>query len=212
MLSPDGSFVVYVARGRDAVADDRLIASLATAWSAAYRASSVPAQRDDDLYAEHQQPERVSRIRSELSLPSALVAYVRVRDEVAAFFWGSTLAELETVAPDKATDIRPYATQVSERVAYLSMLGVRPELARRGLGKVLTRELCHAFTLAGAGQALARTINELALTHVYRPLGFVEYRRFEDARSRNATRIIFGASLPLTPLVSPNRFTFNRSL
>lgn len=200
MMSADSAQLVCeveVVRGRDAIADVSLLSALASTWSAAYRASSVPAQRDDALYLPEHQRERISLIRKELGLASALLTYVRDGDEVAAFFWGLTLAELEAASATKAADIRPFAQHPAERVAYLSMLGVRPSHARRGLAKELTRALCAEFAVRGATQVLARTINEQALVRVYRPLGFEEYQRFADPRAGNATRILFGSQLPL---------------
>ena len=191
---------VTLVPGSDALAndDDGLVSALASTWSEAYRASPVPAQRDDELYLPERRAERIAQIRKELEPRSALLAYVRERGEVVAFFWGLSLADLEGVAAEKAADIRPFALQPVERVAYLSMLGVRPSHAKRGLAKVLTRGLCAAFAARGATQVLARTINELALVRVYKPLGFEEYQRFADPRARNATRSIFGSRLPLT--------------
>jgi hypothetical protein len=67
----------------------------------------------------------------------------------------------------------------------------------RGLGKALTRCLCSAFDGLGFEEAVARTINPLALDKVYLPLGFKVHTRFRDPGSRAAERFIFGSSLPL---------------
>jgi len=187
----------HVACGSEVLEDAALVHALARAWASAYRASRVPAQRDDALYAPERQDERVKRLDKELRAPSARLAYLLSGAEIAGFFWGLSVADLASIDADKAGDVRPFSKSPPEQVAYLSMLGCQPAYAGQGLGRQLTTRLCAAFASGGACEAVARTINEAALHKVYQPLGFVEYRRFADSRSGHATRVIFGAHLPL---------------
>ncbi|MEY4576469.1 MAG: hypothetical protein RL701_1172 [Pseudomonadota bacterium] len=192
-------YVWHEARGADVVADRAWLAALANVWAQAYRASHVPAQALDPLFGPERGADRLRYLSNELSLPSARVVYVTQQGELVGFFWGLALADLEVIAASKAAHCQPYVKHSPERVAYLSMLGVRAEHAGHGLAKQLVTRLAQAFCEAGAAQAVARTINETAWRKVYQPLGFVEHERFADPQARNTTRVVFGAPLPLAP-------------
>ncbi len=186
-----------VLSGPKAIREATLISNLAELWAHVYRSSPVAAQREDALYTPESKDERTRRIRAELGLASAVLAYVTRGSGLIGFFWGLSVADLQATEPLKGNDVARFTTHGADRVAYLSMLGVHPDLKSRGLGKELTRALCAVFAEHGFVQAIARTINELALEKVYRPLGFKVYARFRDPRSRDAERFIFGSSLPL---------------
>ncbi|HEY0468128.1 MAG TPA: GNAT family N-acetyltransferase [Polyangiaceae bacterium] len=183
--------------GPEAIHDAGLISSLAALWAEAYRGSPVTAQRDDPLYTADNEAERMRRIRAELRRSSAIFAYLMQDADLIGFFWGLSVADLQTAEPLKGHDVARFIAHDAEQVAYLSMLGIHPNLTGRGLGKELTRALCAAFTERGFKEAIARTINDLALEKVYRPLGFEIHQRFRDPRSGDAERSIFGSPLPL---------------
>ncbi len=184
--------------GPQAIGDLTLISSLATLWADAYRSSPVAAQSEDALYSPENEGERRRRIRAELGQASAVLIYATLGTDLIGFFWGMSLADLRATDPLKGNDVARFiAHGTDEQVAYLSMLGVHPDLKSRGLGKRLTRTLCAAFVERGFMAAIARTINELALEKVYRPLGFKVYDQFRDPRSRGSQRFIFGSPLPL---------------
>jgi ribosomal protein S18 acetylase RimI-like enzyme len=182
--------------GTDALKDARFTSDLARLWGEAYRHSSVPAQRDNPLYAVEQQVEREHRLRSELVRESAVVALLIQGRELVGFFWGLSVVDLQLSDAAKAADVSRF-TRARERVAYLSMLGVHPSYGRRGYGQRLTRALCSAFAERGLVEAVARTINQGALDKIYAPLGFEVYTRYPDPRHGNAARFIFGTPLPL---------------
>jgi len=188
---------VKVLSGPEAIREAIFISGLAELWAHAYRSSPVAAQREDALYAPESVVERTRRIRAELGHASAVLAYVSQGADLVGFFWGLSVADLQATEPLRGNDVARFTTHDADHVAYLSMLGVHPGLKSRGLGKGLTRALCAAFAERGFVEAIARTINELALERVYRPLGFKAYARFRDPRSRDAERFIFGSSLPL---------------
>ncbi len=186
-----------VLAGQEAIRDTALIFSLAALWADAYRSSPVSAQREDALYAPEYEGERRRRIAAELGQSSAVLAYATSGADLIGFFWGLSLADLRATEPLKGNAVARFASHGSDRVAYLSMLGVHPQLKSRGLAKRLTRALCAAFAERGFAQAIARTINELALEKVYRPLGFEVYSQFREPHLRDAQRFIFGSPLPL---------------
>jgi ribosomal protein S18 acetylase RimI-like enzyme len=186
-----------VLSGPEALHDSNLISSLAELWADAYRSSPVVAQREDALYTPENSGERRRRIRAELGHGSAVLAYVTLGADVIGFFWGLSVADLLAAEPAKGNDVACFIRYRTEQVAYLSMLGIHPDVKSHGLGKRLTRGLCAAFAERGFVATIARTINELALEKVYRPLGFEVYERFRDPRSRGAERFIFGSRLPL---------------
>jgi ribosomal protein S18 acetylase RimI-like enzyme len=188
-----------VLSGPKAIGEATLISGLAELWAYAYGSSPIAAQREDALYSPESEIERTRRIRTELGHASAVLAYVAQGADLLGFFWGLSLADLQATEPLRGNDVARFTTHGADRVAYLSMLGVHPALKSRGLGKGLTRALCAAFAERGFVAAIARTVNELALEKVYRPLGFKVYARFRDPRSRDAERFIFGSSLPLRP-------------
>jgi len=186
-----------VLSGPQAIREATLISNLAELWARAYRSSPVAAQREDALYTPESEDERARRIRAELGHVSAVLVYVTQGADLIGFFWGLSVADLQATEPLKGNDVARFITHDADHVAYLSMLGVHPSLKSRGLGKRLTRALCAAFAQRGFVEAIARTINELALEKVYQPLGFKVYARRRDPRSRDAERYIFGSSLPL---------------
>jgi len=188
---------IEVLSGPQVVRDLNLIFNLAELWAYAYRSSPVVAQREDALYRPDNSGERLRRIRAELGHGSAVLLYATRGADLLGFFWGLSVADLQASEPLKGSDVAAFIRHDAARVAYLSMLGIHPDVKSRGLGKRLTRGLCAAFAERGFVAAIARTINELALEKVYRPLGFEVYDRFRDARARDAERFIFGSRLPL---------------
>src|SRR6187402_68185 len=124
---------IEVLSGPQVVRDLNLIFNLAELWAYAYRSSPVVAQREDALYRPDNSGERLRRIRAELGHGSAVLLYATRGADLLGFFWGLSVADLQASEPLKGSDVAAFIRHDAARVAYLSMLGIHPDVKSRGL-------------------------------------------------------------------------------
>lgn len=186
--------------GAQALENPELISELSNVWAESYKQSTEPAQSNDSKYTTEGDQVRLDQIRDELSRPSAELVYISHKnndgkEEIVGFFFGASVADLRDYDPNKADQVQKHTASDPEKTAYLSMMGVLNEKdgvkhTGKGLGQILTNEICARFKEKGFTEVVARTINPLALERVYKPLGFNVKDSFFDEKSET-TRYIF---------------------
>lgn len=197
-------YTIHSCTGSEALKKPNFVSDLSKTWALSYKASTEPAQSLDPKYSQENDAARISEINDALSRQSSEVVYITHKDSqgsdnIAGFFWGASVADLAEHDPEKAAQVQQFTSSSPESTAYLAMMGVVKETAGekhtgKGLGKILTQELCERFKNKGYSEAIARTINPLALERVYKPLGFNVKNSFLDTKA-GVTRYIFSKNL-----------------
>ncbi|MEZ6255217.1 MAG: hypothetical protein R3B92_00345 [Patescibacteria group bacterium] len=201
------TYSIRACSGKTALKNPELIDKLQMTWRDSYKQSVEEAQRTDPLYNLTWEAEQKRReiIHQELKRKGAILVYVinnTPEQEMVGFFWGLPLKQLNKINPAKGSAVMEAISTVApnkkEKVAYLSMLGVIHDSAKKvhggkGLGKHLTKEIVDLYWKLGFNRVVARTINDIALNKLYLPLGFSVYSDYIDEKlARPRARYIFG--------------------